>query len=77
MTDQGNEEPSPPGRRTMPESAGWSVLSTMLSGLILGVGAGWLLQRVTGQEWTVVIGLLAGMALAFYLIWMRYIRDDA
>jgi ATP synthase protein I len=46
----------------------WSITAYLLSGMILGGGAGWLLDRWSGTTFLVAIGLLAGTALAFYRI---------
>lgn len=51
----------------------------MLSGALVGGALGWGLTKLTQQEWTFVIGLLAGIGLAWYSIWMRFGRkvEDA
>lgn len=54
--------------------AGWTVLSYLISGPLVYGGLGWLLDRWLGTEFFVPIGLVAGMALSFYMIILRYIR---
>lgn len=54
--------------------AGWTVLSYLISGPLLYGGLGWLLDRWLGTQVFVLIGLLAGMALSFYMIVLRYVR---
>lgn len=51
---------------------GWAVTSTMLSGLFLFGGAGWLLDRWWGTRFVVAIGAVVGLALGVYAIVMRY-----
>lgn len=51
---------------------GWAVTSTMLSGIFLFGGMGWLLDRWWGTRFVVAIGVLLGLALAVYAIVMRY-----
>lgn len=58
------------------ESSGNHALSSMLSGTIVGGLLGWGLTKLTGQEWTFVIGLLAGIGLSWYSIWLRFVRPN-
>ncbi|QDO89675.1 AtpZ/AtpI family protein [Ornithinimicrobium ciconiae] len=70
-----------PERSTEPEHtpnyAGQTHLATdviayLLAGPLLFGGAGYLLDHVLDITLFVVIGLLLGMALAMYVIWLRY-----
>jgi hypothetical protein len=57
MSTPAPHRPSDDGREgPLPEARAWNIVSTLLAGLITFGG----------------IGLLAGTALAFYLIWFRY-----
>lgn len=56
---------------------GTAVLSYLLSGPILFGGLAWLVGRVTGLDWLVAVGVLAGMALSMYIIWLRYGKPQA
>lgn len=58
-----------------PPAVGWSVLSYLLSGLLLGGGVGWLLSRWLGSDLLLLAGLLAGTALSMYVIWVRYVAE--
>jgi ATP synthase protein I len=52
--------------------AAWSVPGYLLAGMALYGGIGWLLDQWLGTGWIVLVGLLAGSALAMYVIWLRY-----
>lgn len=54
---------------------GVNVISYLLSGPLTFGGIGWLLDRWLGTDYLVAIGVLAGMGLAFYVIWFRYGRS--
>ncbi len=61
----------------LPESIGWNITATMMSGL-LGFGLpAWVLSRWLELPWLVGPGLLFGMALALTLIWLRYGRPQS
>lgn len=46
--------------------------SSMLSGLLLFGGLGWLLDRWWGTSFALPIGVLLGAGLAFCSMWFRY-----
>ncbi|MCA0438705.1 MAG: AtpZ/AtpI family protein [Actinobacteria bacterium] len=49
-----------------------NVLSRLLAGpLVFGL-LGWLLDRWFGTAFLLPVGLIGGMALAIYVIWLRY-----
>jgi F0F1-type ATP synthase assembly protein I len=49
-----------------------SVIAYLLTGPALFGGLGWLLDRWLGTGFLVLIGMLAGMAMSLYVIWLRY-----
>lgn len=51
-----------------------SVLSYLLAGPLTFGLMGWGVDRLIGTSFLLVVGLLAGMGLAFYVIWLRYGR---
>ena len=57
-------------------AAGWTAFSYLISGPLLYGGLGWLVDRWLDTEVFVVIGLLAGMALSLYMIYLRYVRPE-
>lgn len=54
------------------EAAAWNAFSYLPGGLLLGGLAGWGLDRWLGTSWIIGVGLLAGVALSLYVIWVRY-----
>jgi F0F1-type ATP synthase assembly protein I len=50
----------------------WSILGTLVAGVLAWGGIGWLLDRWLGTEYLVAVGILVGAAGAFYLIIKRY-----
>ena len=66
-------QPEKPGR---PGGRGgdivWSILGTLLAGVLAWGFIGWLLDRWLGTEFLVAVGILVGAAGAFYLIIRRY-----
>ena len=60
------------------EDMAWSTVATLLSGPITWALVGWLLDSWlgTGRVFTAV-GLVIGFVTAFYIVWVRYGRDDA
>ena len=54
----------------------WSIIGTLLAGVLVWGGIGYLLDRWTGMHGLfTVIGMLLGAAGAFYLIYVRYGRN--
>lgn len=56
--------------------AAWSVPSTLLSGMFIWGGLGWLLSKWTGQTWITPVGLIIGVVLAIYLVYVKYGRTS-
>jgi F0F1-type ATP synthase assembly protein I len=50
----------------------WSIIGTLVAGVLAWGGIGWLLDRWLGTGFLVAVGILLGMAGAFYLIIKRY-----
>lgn len=51
------------------------VASDLLAGLLVWMGAGWLLDRwLVTDPWFTVIGALVGYAAGLYLVWQRVRR---
>ena len=68
MSDSGPEqEPSARGAEMV-----WSIIGTLVAGVLAWGGIGWLLDRWLGTGFLVAVGILLGMAGAFYLIIKRY-----
>jgi F0F1-type ATP synthase assembly protein I len=59
------------------EAAAFTVLAYLITGPLLYGGLGWLADRWLGTEPVfVLVGILGGMALAVYLVWVRYGAHD-
>jgi ATP synthase protein I len=68
--------PDPWRRRPSDESnAAWSIVGTLLSGLLVWGGIGWLLGRWLHVEALFPIGVLVGMGAALYLVFVKYGRS--
>lgn len=66
-----NQEITPAGRAELGAGDPWSIPARLLSGMILGAGSGWLVDQWLGTTFAVLVGLLAGTALAIYVIYLR------
>lgn len=71
----GGRRPDPsPSAQTHRSGAdvGWGITGTLLSGLVVWGGAGWLLDRWLDTRLFVVLGMLLGLAVAIYLVVVKY-----
>jgi ATP synthase protein I len=72
MDDSAHSPSGPAG-----EAAAWTVLAYLLSGPLFYGGLGWLADRwLNTGPILVFVGLLGGMALALYVVWVRYGTND-
>jgi F0F1-type ATP synthase assembly protein I len=72
MDDDAHRPTGPAG-----EAAAWTVLAYLLTGPLLYGGLGWLADRwLDTQPLFVLVGILGGMALALYVVWVRYGTND-
>ncbi len=51
---------------------GWSITGTMLSGIIVWGGVGWLLDRWLETRIFILVGTILGLTVAIYLIVVKY-----
>lgn len=65
------EAPRPPGRPS-DAGVGWAVLSTLLAGILVWGGIGWLIDLWLHTWVGRVVGMLVGFAGAIYLIIRKY-----
>ena len=68
MSESGPER-EPPGRGA---EMVWSIIGTLIAGVLAWGGIGWLLDQWLGTRYLVAVGIIVGMAGAFYLIIKRY-----
>ncbi len=63
--------------RPLGEAAAWTVLAYLISGPALYGGLGWAADRWLGTSPVFVfVGIVGGMALALYVVWVRYGSHD-
>ena len=51
---------------------GWGITGTMLSGMLVWGGAGWLLDRWLETRVFTLVGVLLGLGVAIYLVVVKY-----
>lgn len=69
--DDGAQSSKPSG--PLGEAVAWNVLAYLISGPALYGGLGWAADRWLGTSPVLaVLGILGGMVLALYLVWVRY-----
>lgn len=61
-----------PARGGSGADTGWAVIGTMLSGMAVWGGAGWLLDRWLDTKVFVPVGILLGVAVAIYMVVVKY-----
>jgi len=57
------------------ESDAWNITGYLLGGPIAWGGIGWLLDRWLGTEVFLPVGLVMGLGLGLYIVWVRYGRS--
>jgi F0F1-type ATP synthase assembly protein I len=50
----------------------WSIIGTLIAGVLAWGGIGWLLDQWLDTNFLVAVGIIVGMAGAFYLIIRRH-----
>ncbi|MGL5865321.1 MAG: hypothetical protein ACRCYX_05520 [Dermatophilaceae bacterium] len=60
-----------------PDAMGATVTAYLLTGPVCGGALGYALDLLIDARFFIVIGLLAGMALSIYTIWLRYGRTGS
>ncbi len=55
----------------------WAITGTLLAGILVWGGVGFLLDRWVGLHWLFLpIGMLVGAGTAIYVVYVRYGRDQ-
>jgi len=55
----------------------WTIIATLLSGIVVWGGIGWLIDRwIDVRALFLPVGMLVGMGASIYLVYLRYGRDD-
>lgn len=68
--------PGAKGSRAPEDGAFWTITSYLITGLGFWGGVGYFLDRHFKSSLFTLAGLLLGAGTGFYLIWVRFIRDD-
>jgi len=65
------------GKREQARAEGdaWNITGYLLGGPIAWGGIGWLLDRWLDTEVFLPVGLVLGLVLALYIVWVRYGRS--
>ena len=66
-----------PSPTAQADAMGSTVLAYLITGPIVFGGAGWLLDRWLAVTGFVAVGIVLGMALSLYIIWLRYGTSQA
>jgi F0F1-type ATP synthase assembly protein I len=61
-----------PARQPSGADIGWGITGTMLSGIIVWGGVGWLLDRWLETRFFILVGTILGLTVAIYLIVVKY-----
>jgi ATP synthase protein I len=72
-------KPSPGVKKEPPmpsEGTGWSVVSSLIGGMLLYGGLGWLIGRWTHIEALTGVGIVVGIGLSLALIIYRFTRPS-
>jgi len=56
------------------ESAIWTILGYLLSGLLFWGGVGYFADRFFNTSYLTLVGILMGMGGGLYLVWIRFGR---
>ena len=57
--------------------AAWNVTGTLLAGIVVWGGLGYLIDRWVGLEWLFLpIGMLVGVGASIYSVYVRFGRDE-
>jgi F0F1-type ATP synthase assembly protein I len=56
---------------------GWAATGTLLAGILVWGGIGWLVDRLAGTEpWFMAIGMLVGAGSGIYLVYVKFGKDQ-
>lgn len=70
-------DPTKPNPIVAADAMGSTVLAHLITGPVLFGGLGWLLDRWLGVTAFVAVGIIGGMGLSLYIIWLRYGTSQA
>jgi F0F1-type ATP synthase assembly protein I len=64
--------PASPERHGSGAETGWAVIGTLISGMAVWGGVGWLLDRWLDTRVFAPVGIILGISVAIYLVVARY-----
>jgi ATP synthase protein I len=70
----GDDEDTGPSPTFQADAMGSTIIAYLVTGPALFGGIGWLLSQWLGTTFFIPVGILSGMALSLYVIWLRYGR---
>lgn len=70
-------DPTKPNPIVSADAMGSTVLAHLITGPVLFGGLGWLVDRWVGVTAFVAVGIILGMGLSLYIIWLRYGTSEA
>jgi F0F1-type ATP synthase assembly protein I len=71
MTGRGRPAPEQP---SSDPSDGWRIFSSMIAGMVLYGGLGWLIGHWTGISILFPLGMILGIVLSILMVIFRYTR---
>lgn len=70
----GDDEGTGPSPTFQADAMGSTIIAYLVTGPALFGGIGWLLSQWLGTTFFIPVGILLGMSLSLYVIWLRYGR---
>jgi ATP synthase protein I len=56
---------------------GWAIISTLIAGMLVLGGAGYLVDRLVGTDKVfAAVGIVLGAAVGIYTVYLRYGKDE-
>jgi F0F1-type ATP synthase assembly protein I len=72
LREDSRPRPAVPARQGSGAETGWMIIGTMISGMAVWGGAGWLLDQWSDMRVFFPVGIILGMAAAIYLVVARF-----
>ena len=70
----GDDASTGPSPTSQADAMGSTIIAYLVTGPALFGGIGWLLSQWLGITFAIPVGILLGMSLSLYVIWLRYGR---
>ncbi len=70
-------DPALPSPTAQADAMGSTVLAYLITGPLLFGGLGWMVDRWLGVTLFIALGIVGGMGLSLYTIWLRYGTSQA